>query len=349
MQQSSFYPGVGVDQQDRSIIVFNMLPVSVSSRLPALQALRRSASLSILASSRLRRRQSDPESEGVVAAATSDENRVVELATTVSEPVTQPTPAPTPPPRPPPSTERTAKYRRLRTENIESNADVASTSSASHQNVPPADSGVKWTYAAQGLSMGHAAIQQNNKDPGFARKAYVDGAAYFLRALPADLDDHETSVIMRSLPESCLAQGEAQAPGVLPADRRLLGWRQQQQQQQAGNGGPSSYLRYCVRSVVSSLVQLLYALWTCAVLVARFGVQYERQYNVSQHVFAQGLAFATAVGRHSVVIGSKVCAVSDGRVGKVLSGLAAWAVESVTGGIQDGIGQGLQSIEHKRQ
>lgn len=39
----------------------------------------------------------------------------------------------------------------------------------------------------------------------------------------------------------------------------------------------------------------------------------------------------------------------DGKVGKVVSDLAVWTLEGVTGGIHDGIGQGLLLIEQRQK
>lgn len=40
---------------------------------------------------------------------------------------------------------------------------------------------------------------------------------------------------------------------------------------------------------------------------------------------------------------------SEGKLGKIMSDVAAWTVESVAGGVQDGIGQGLHLIEQRKK
>ncbi|KAI1638132.1 hypothetical protein F4809DRAFT_601373 [Biscogniauxia mediterranea] len=311
------------EQQNMAIIIFNLLPTSVQSRLPALKSLRRSADLSILSSRRRKsthRSESDDDEE--VAVSGDDERAMVEA-----------------PPRAPAGLADPSM--------IDDETPVLPVSVPEEKTAPIISSGVKWRYATQGSYLHHSAAREK-EDPGFARRAYIDGVAYMLKSLPDDLDDHETSVIRQALPSACAAPAAGSAidgngagftgPG---GQQRTIGWRPSDQ--------GKTLLHRAVAAVVSSLVVLLHVLMSCAVLLVRAGAQYERQYSISQHLVSRGFVFATAVGRHSVVLSGKICAMSDGRVGRAMTELAAWTVENVTGGIQDGIGQGIWAIEQKRR
>ncbi|XXG98563.1 peroxisomal targeting signal 2 receptor [Hypoxylon texense] len=199
------------------------------------------------------------------------------------------------------------------------------------------NSGVKWRYAEQGTFLQHSASRET-EDLAFARKSYIDSVAYMLKGLPDDMDNYETSVIRRALPKSCAqvdANGQIGAgpgrPRWLPSDRA------------------KTFLRSAVQGSVAIIVLFSYFLLSFLAVIIRAGADFERQYNVSQHIVSGGLTFATAVGKRSGALGERICAISDGKVGKAVSELAVWTLEGVTGGIHDGIGQGLLLIEQRQK
>lgn len=287
-----------------SIVVFNMLPTSVQSRIPDLQLLRRSKNFSIL-SSRLRSSQRQKDADQIVV-----EDSVVELdgrPSTASSDGESSVEIDLP------------KYRET---------DVSMSN---------ASSGVKWRYAEQGTFLQHSASRET-EDLVFARKSYIDSVAYMLKGLPDDMDNYETSVIRRALPKSCAPvgiNGQIEAapgrPGWVPSDRA------------------KTFLRSTIQGSVAVIVLFLYLLLSFLAVILRAGADFERQYNVSQHLVSSGLTFATAVGKRSGALGERIYAMGDGKVGKVVSDLAVWTLEGVTGGIHDGIGQGLLLIEQRQK
>jgi len=50
---------------------------------------------------------------------------------------------------------------------------------------------------------------------------------------------------------------------------------------------------------------------------------------------------ANSLGKGGINIGSAVLSLSEGRVGAAISSFAAWWIEGVTGGICEGIGEGM--------
>ncbi|KAI0457632.1 hypothetical protein F5B21DRAFT_512623 [Xylaria acuta] len=194
-------------------------------------------------------------------------------------------------------------------------------------------SGIRWKYAEQGLNMQHAAYLEK-EDPTFSRKSYIDGLAYILMALPDNLSNQETATIREALPPSIadtnLADGR---------NNGAMGWKPPPESR--------TVLQRCVAHMVTIFVVLVHLALSYATIVVRVGAYYERKHNISQHIASRGFVIATAVGRHSVVLSAKICAMKDGRVGKAVSSLANWTVESVTYGIQEGIGQGLIMVDTK--
>ncbi|KAI1809619.1 hypothetical protein GGS20DRAFT_590411 [Poronia punctata] len=189
------------------------------------------------------------------------------------------------------------------------------------QNVQP--SGVKWRYAEQGSKLHRTAFLEEN-DAEFSRKSYIDGLTYMLMGLPDNLSDKERAAIRDALPPS-IAIRTAQT-----TERVAI---------------PSNHLQRCIASIVAFSVLLLY--W--ASLAIRVAVRYDRDHNVSQRLVSKGFCIVSSAGKHGVDLSAKICAISDGRVGKAISSFAAWTVESVTCGIQDGLGQGLTMVDSRPQ
>ncbi|KAH8680896.1 hypothetical protein BX600DRAFT_504646 [Xylariales sp. PMI_506] len=191
-------------------------------------------------------------------------------------------------------------------------------------------SGVKWRYARQGAHLTSTASVET-EDADFERRSYIDGVAYFLRACPDNLTDLETDILLRSAP--WLAATQLRPPSEIaiahPAGRRR------------------TFLHRSVQYIVSCAVVLLHALWCFLLVAGRIGARYERQYNVSEWIAANGFEVANALGRHSVVLSERIGAMGEGRLGQALSGLCAWAVDSLTGGIQDGYGDGMMRVRRK--
>lgn len=128
--------GIMMDR-DMSIVVFNMLPTSVQSRLPAFQSLRRSTSLSILSSRRgpiaAQQKDIDP-----VVIAERDEDAVIQLQAC------------------------TAAAATASVTNNKLKKDKAMSSSLDSYS-PNERAGVKWRYAAQGMSIPYHLLKKKKK------------------------------------------------------------------------------------------------------------------------------------------------------------------------------------------
>ncbi|KAJ2989249.1 hypothetical protein NUW58_g3566 [Xylaria curta] len=194
-------------------------------------------------------------------------------------------------------------------------------------------SGVRWRYAEQGMNIHHIAHLEK-EDAEFSRKSYIDGIAYMLMALPEELSDQESATIREALP-----------PPV--ANMRLVGGRHDGAIGWEPPLRGRTILQRFVSNLVAMFVLILHLVLWYATIVVRVGVYYERKHNISQQIASRGCIIATAVGRHGVIISAKICAMKDGYVGKAMSNIAGWTVESIISGIQEGIGQGLIMIETK--
>ncbi|KAK5634560.1 hypothetical protein RRF57_010273 [Xylaria bambusicola] len=174
----------------------------------------------------------------------------------------------------------------------------------------------------------HRVAYIDKEDPAFSRKSYIDGVAYVLMALPEDLSDREVASIREALPPSM-----SDLDLVDEADGRAIGWK--------SAPGSRTVLQRCVAITVALSVVFIHTILSYASIVVSVGAYYERKHNISEQILSKGFVIASAVGRHSVFLSAKICAMKDGPVGKAISNMATRTVESVASGIQEGIGQGL--------
>ncbi|KAI1365471.1 hypothetical protein F5Y08DRAFT_173823 [Xylaria arbuscula] len=197
-----------------------------------------------------------------------------------------------------------------------------------------ATSGIRWRYAEQGMSLHHNAYIDKAM-PDLSRKSYIDGVRYALMALPDNLSDQEAASIRGSLPPTV---SDAGVPAQ-PTDRAIT-WKSDPANQ--------SLLQRCVACLVALLVVVIHIVLSFASVAVRVGAHYERKHNVSQLIISKGFVIASAVGRYSVVLSTKICAMKDRPVGKAFINVVSRALESIASGIQEGIGQGLTIIDDTR-
>ncbi|KAI0100615.1 hypothetical protein GGR51DRAFT_563949 [Nemania sp. FL0031] len=196
------------------------------------------------------------------------------------------------------------------------------------------DSAIRWRYAEQGMNIQRIAYLEKGQDPTFSRKSYIDGVTYLLMALPENLSDQETAAIREALPPPIADTGLSSTQ-----NERMVGWKPPPESR--------TVLQRWVAGCVAILVVLAHLALSYATIVARVGAYYERKHNISQQIASKSFIFATAIGRHGVILSAKICAMKDGRVGKVVSSIASWTMESVSYGIQEGIGQGMMMVDTK--
>ncbi|KAI0967049.1 hypothetical protein F4678DRAFT_465852 [Xylaria arbuscula] len=202
--------------------------------------------------------------------------------------------------------------------------------------------GVRWRYAEQGRAI-HNLAYRNKEDTEFLRKSYIDGVAYMLLGLPADLELHEAAVIRVALPAIMQQdRNPIDEQDHNPVDDgRALGPRRS-----ASEGSSAlAALQRGTAMIAAICVVLIHLLVSYATLLITLGAYYERKHNISQQIVTRGFVIVSTVGRHGVELSAKVCGMKDGFVGKAIGSIATQAIKSVASGIQEGIGQGLLLID----
>lgn len=168
----------------------------------------------------------------------------------------------------------------------------------------------------------------------FERKAFLDGVEYILKALPSDLNEHELHRLRTSTPSNFI-------PPPSPGGRAYSPSRG------ANNG--RSILHRGVQIAVVNIFILIHLALPYIILMLRLAARTEREYRISENLVGAGMGLANAIGSKGMRITGALYNVGDGRLGQALTEAVAWTVEGLTGGLSDGVGEGLSIVAPKRQ
>lgn len=202
-------------------------------------------------------------------------------------------------------------------------------------------SGVNWRYAEPGFALLSLASQEAStlcRSPNFVRRQYIDGVACVLRGLPSDLTTEEELCLREALPQSM-------SPPDLAHDHVML---------RPGSGGDSqrtptsaahqSTLHRCVAAATLYTFLAISFLTPYIQLLLRQAYQFDRRHKISDRVLAQSVIAADAMGRQTIMIAQQVCSLNEGRMGEAMKGVGVYCVQGFSGGVYDGLGEGMKSI-----
>ncbi|KAF2091785.1 hypothetical protein K490DRAFT_30800 [Saccharata proteae CBS 121410] len=310
--------------------VYTMLPALIQSRIPRLQSLRRTVT-----DFRTRPQHSRCASEPVPGAETS----------------------------PPPAYTSRPSSAAMRRGSGASDGDTVqsipgdtlvddrpSSSSTALPEYRPSDmqTGVNWKYANQGLNLLNSALHEYSslsKDPSseaapFSRQLYMHAVTYLLRGLPSDLNAEERLSLETALPANTIKVFQVDA-----ASGQLV--RSYNHQAPTEPQQPPPEPSWLHRILASSIVQLFLFLHLILPYVKLFighAYQYERQHRISEKFVSSSISTVDELGRRGIKFTNAVCQMNDGKVGQAINDLTLWWLRGVTGGIHDGVSEGVMLL-----
>ena len=168
--------------------------------------------------------------------------------------------------------------------------------------------------------------------PTLTRQLYVHGITYGLQGLPAKLSNEEKMGIWSALPDDIVELASLET-----AKRQTI--RDEGPSSNNVFEKPSVIHRLLADFIVQVFLLLKFLMPHLRYLVATL-YGFERQHRISERVFASGLNTMDGVLRASSSVGR----MSDGKVGQVMGNVMVWWIRGITGGIQEGVGEGLAVI-----
>jgi hypothetical protein len=104
---------------------------------------------------------------------------------------------------------------------------------------------------------------------------------------------------------------------------------------------PPSFLHRTLATIIVQSFILFQLLLPYINVFVAAAYRYERQHRISERIFASSIDTMDGMMKSTVRIGNSVCQMNDGKVGQAVNDLIVWWVKGVTGGIHQGVGEGL--------
>ncbi|KAF7881494.1 hypothetical protein EAF00_011863 [Botryotinia globosa] len=194
-------------------------------------------------------------------------------------------------------------------------------------------SGIAWKFANQGynllaLSFEESSVISQFSKTSLARQLYIHALTYLLRALPSDLSTEEKMSLQSAIPTAIVEslQEESYAS---------------ENSQDSNSGEPSSLLQRSIAAIIIQLFILFQFILPYLKQILSSAYQYDRTHKISEKVLSKGIVTVDTIGKSSLAVTGAVYGMSDGKVGQALTDAAAWIVEGVTGGVHEGVSEGL--------
>ncbi|CAD0084113.1 unnamed protein product, partial [Aureobasidium vineae] len=186
--------------------------------------------------------------------------------------------------------------------------------------------GIKWD-----LLQGSSCLSSN---PNFSRQLYIDAVSYLLRGLPYNLSSEETIRLQAAMPSEMI-------PPRQPIDKVIIRSQSHDDQVTQQEEDPTM-LHRIVAMIVLQVFLLFSFLWPYVQTTCRGAYQYEREHHISEKLLNQSWTTANVLSRNTMTVARTMCSWNDGQVGVVLEDMVFWWVHGVTGGLRDGVKDGME-------
>jgi hypothetical protein len=148
------------------------------------------------------------------------------------------------------------------------------------------------------------------------------------------------------LPEDLSAEEKMGVRGALPP-----GIVESQHLNSVGHNGPHSssidqpsLLHRTLATTIIQLFILVQFILPYLKYWLKAAYQYDREHKISEKVLSQSIETVDSLGKTGLNLTGAIYGMGDGRVGQIITDTAAWLVEGVTGGIHEGVGEGMVII-----
>ena len=160
----------------------------------------------------------------------------------------------------------------------------------------------------------------------FARQLYIHSLTYLLRGLPEELSSVEVASLRTALPIA-LQNHENKEPDAIEPNHPPT--------------QPPSLLHRLLASGIVQLFVFFRVVLPYLRTVLQSAYQYERTHHLSERAFASGIAAADRVGRRGAGLMDTLLSSGNGKMGGLLVATIVWWIEGISGGINEGVGQGM--------
>jgi hypothetical protein len=162
---------------------------------------------------------------------------------------------------------------------------------------------------------------------------------YLLRGLPSNLSAEEKLSVSSAIPDDVVALRSTTLPSTEPArhDGNLSGSIKEPYQS-------PSILHRMLAAVIVQMFLIVHILLPYIKLFMAAAYRYERRHRISERVLSSGISTMDGAMRRGMEISNSLYRMNEGKVGQALNELMVWWIRGVTGGIHQGVGEGLVII-----
>ncbi|RYN19669.1 hypothetical protein AA0119_g8433 [Alternaria tenuissima] len=206
--------------------------------------------------------------------------------------------------------------------------------------------GIGWSYASLGTSLMAQASRESSEfistsdetSATLTRQLYVHGVTYLLRGLPSKLTPEETSSIQAALPQNLVeTRLTADTHALLAVSQHTAATHR------APPRDPTILHRLTATLVLQSFILMQFLLPYIKLFLSHT-YQFERKHQITKRLVNTSVATVDDIGRKTLRLSQTVCQMNDGMVGQVINEVAVWWVRGITGGVQEGIAEGLRVV-----
>jgi hypothetical protein len=169
------------------------------------------------------------------------------------------------------------------------------------------------------------------------RQLYIHGMSYLLRGLPADLTPEEQLSLQAALPQALDTHTRPDVHALLPVPQRNPSPQRTCPQD-------TTILHRITATLVLQTFILIQFLLPYIKLFLSHTYQFERKHQITKRLVNTGVTTVDELGRRSLKLSQTVCQMNDGMVGQAISEMTMWWVAGVTGGVQQGLAEGLKTM-----
>ena len=166
------------------------------------------------------------------------------------------------------------------------------------------------------------------RNRAFTRQLYIHALSYLLQGLPDTLSTAEITTLQHAIPEIL------QKPTPVPPKQAHI----------SRPDTEPSLLHRVLASWIINLFLFLHFIIPYLTLFLTKAYEYERNNHISERFLANSLGVADTVGTTCINMLRSIMAFGNGRIGEIVVGGLAWWIEGISGGLHEGIGEGLEII-----
>jgi hypothetical protein len=173
------------------------------------------------------------------------------------------------------------------------------------------------------------------------RQLYIHGMTYLLRGLPRELTPEETLSLQAALPQALEIHTN---PNATPL---LSGSQSNASSPRTPPNEPTILHRMTAVFVLQAFILMQFLLPYIKLFLSHT-YQFERKYQITKRLVNTGVTTVDELGRRSLRLSQTICQMNNGMVGQTVNEMTIWWVTGVTGGVQQGLAEGLKAMRAER-